>query len=148
MKDLDIAEVARRSGVPASTLRFYEEKGLIRSTGRRGLRRVFDPGVLERLALIAIGSEAGFSLEEIVLMFGPDGRPNIDRRALTAKADELDAAIRRLSAVRDGLRHAAACPAPSHVECPTFQRIVKAAASKASRARRKKASNKLVSKRA
>jgi len=52
-EDLDIAEVARRSGVPASTLRFYEKKGLIASTGRRGLRRVFDPRVLERLALSA-----------------------------------------------------------------------------------------------
>ena len=42
MGDLDIAEVARRTGVPASTLRYYEEKGLITSTGRRGLRRLFD----------------------------------------------------------------------------------------------------------
>ena len=51
--------MAQRSGVPASTLRFYEEKGLIASTGRQGLRRLFDPGVLERLALIALGSAAG-----------------------------------------------------------------------------------------
>jgi len=47
---LDIAEVAQRSGIPASTLRFYEEKGLIASRGRRGLRRLFDSGVLDRLA--------------------------------------------------------------------------------------------------
>ena len=52
---MDINEVATRSGVPASTLRFYEEKGLIASVGRRGLRRVFEPKVLERLALIALG---------------------------------------------------------------------------------------------
>jgi len=45
-----IAEVAKRSGIPASTLRFYEELGLIASVGRRGLRRVFDPGVLEGCA--------------------------------------------------------------------------------------------------
>jgi DNA-binding transcriptional MerR regulator len=44
---LDIAEVAQRSGIPASTLRFYEEKGLIASSGRRGLRRLFDAGVLD-----------------------------------------------------------------------------------------------------
>jgi DNA-binding transcriptional MerR regulator len=62
---VDITEVARRSGVPASTLRFYEEKGLIASIGKRGLHRVFDPGVLERLALIALGRSAGFSLDEI-----------------------------------------------------------------------------------
>jgi len=38
MKQLDIAEVAQRSGVPASTLRYYDEKGLIASIGRHGLR--------------------------------------------------------------------------------------------------------------
>ncbi len=129
MRDLDIVEVARRSGIPASTLRFYEEKGLIASIGRRGLRRLFDPGVLERLALIALGRAAGFSLGEIAQMFAPDGRPRIDRAVLAAKADELDGTIRRLSGLRDGLRHAAACPAPSHMECPTFRRILRAAAS-------------------
>src|ERR671923_2771474 len=125
---MDITEVAQRSGVPASTLRFYEEKGLIASIGRRGLRRLFDPGVLERLALIALGRAAGFSLEEIALMFAPDGQPRIDRQLLAAKANELDGTIRRMSAMRDGLRHAAACPAPSHLECPTFRRLVRAAA--------------------
>lgn len=129
MRDLDITEVARRSGVPASTLRFYEEKGLIASIGRRGLRRVFEPDVLERLALIALGRAAGFSLEEISRMFAPDGRPRIDRRMLAARAEELDRTIRELSALRDGLRHAAACSAPSHMECPTFGRILRAAAS-------------------
>jgi len=102
---VDIAEVARRFGVPASTLRFYEEKGLIASIGRRGLRRVFNPGVLERLALIAVGRAAGFSLNEIALMFAPDGRLRIDRQMLTAKAEELERTIHGLSSMRDGLRH-------------------------------------------
>jgi DNA-binding transcriptional MerR regulator len=133
MTDLDIAEVAARSGVPASTLRFYEEKGLVATTGRRGLRRLFDPGVLERLALIALGRAAGFSLDEIARMFAPDGAPRIDRRMLAAKADELDRKIRELSRMRDGLRHAAACTAPSHMECRTFRRLMRAAASGAIR---------------
>lgn len=139
MRELDITEVAQRSGVRASTLRFYEEKGLIASTGRRGLRRLFGPGVLERLALIAVGRAAGFSLDEIGSMFAPDGRPRIDRQVLTAKAQELDRTIRTLTAMRDGLRHAAACPAPSHMECPTFRRILRAAASGAIGGRRKRA---------
>ncbi|MGA7485441.1 MAG: helix-turn-helix domain-containing protein [Xanthobacteraceae bacterium] len=139
MRDLDIAEVARRSGVPASALRFYEEKGLIASIGRRGLRRLFDPGVLERLALIALARNSGFSLDEIARMFAPDGRPRIDRRMLAAKAEELDRTIRKLRAMRDGLRHAAACPAPSYMECPTFRRLLRAAASGAIGARRKRA---------
>lgn len=127
MKSLDIAEVARQAGVPASTLRYYEEKGLIASIGRRGMRRVFDAGVLERLALIALGRAAGFSLDDIAQMFSPQGQPCIDRQMLAAKADELDRTIRKLTAMRDGLRHAAVCPAPSHMECPTFRRIVRAA---------------------
>lgn len=129
MMPLDIAEVAKRAGVPASTLRYYEERGLIESIGRRGLRRTFDPGVLERLALIALGRQAGFSLDEIAAMFDPRGMAVIDRNMLIVRADEIDLLVRRLSAMRDGLRHAAACPAPSHMECPTFRRIVKAAAS-------------------
>lgn len=136
MKDLDIGEVAERSGVPASTLRFYEDKGLIASIGRRGLRRQFDPRVLERLALIAVGRSAGFSLDEIALMFAADGKPRIDRRMLTAKAEELDKKIRELSTIRDGLRHAAACSAPSHMECPTFRRLLKAAISGPLKARK------------
>jgi DNA-binding transcriptional MerR regulator len=139
MRDLDIAEVALRSGIPASTLRFYEEKKLITSIGRRGLRRLFDPIVLERLALIALGRAAGFSLDEIARMFAPDGRPRIDREMLAAKAKELDATIRRLGAMRDGLRHAAACPAPSHMECPTFRRILRTAATGALGARKPRA---------
>ena len=121
---MDIGEVAKRSGVPASALRYYEQRGLITSDGRRGLRRTFHPGVLERLALIALGQTAGFSLDEIAAMFGADGRPDIDRRALRTKARELDAMILRLTAMRDGLKHAAACSAPSHFECPRFRALL------------------------
>ena len=144
MKVLDIAAVARQSGVPASTLRYYEEKGLIASIGRHGLRRLFDARVLERLAFIGLGRAAGFSLDEIAPMFAPDGRPRLDRAMLATRADQLDATIRRLGAMRDGLRHAAACPAPSHMECPTFRRLMRAAAAAdANRKRGKRARPKL-----
>jgi DNA-binding transcriptional MerR regulator len=139
MKALDISEVARRSGVPASTLRFYEEKKLIASTGRRGLHRLFDARVLERLALIALGRASGFSLEEMARMFAADGSPRIDRQLLAAKAGELDRRIRELTAMRDGLRHAVACRAPTHMECPTFQRLLRAAASGSIGVRKRKA---------
>ncbi|GJJ01675.1 transcriptional regulator [Duganella rhizosphaerae] len=125
MASLDIAEVARISGMPASTLRFYEEKGLIAAIGRRGLRRLFDAGVVERLALIALGRASGFTLDEIAGMFGADGDLSIDRHLLTAKADDLDRTIKKLTTMRDGLRHAAVCKAASHMECPTFRRILR-----------------------
>jgi DNA-binding transcriptional MerR regulator len=134
MRDIDISEVARLSGVRASALRHYEEKGLIASIGRRGLRRLYDAEVLDRLALIAVGQAAGFSLDEIAGMFGPNG-PRIDRQMLRDKADQLDTTIRKLGAIRDGLRHAAACPVPSHMECPTFRRILRGAISRGPAAR-------------
>jgi len=126
-KILDIGEVAQHSGLPASTLRYYEEKGLIQSIGRHGLRRLFDASVLQRLALTALGRNAGFSLDEIAAMFTADGRPRIDREQLLEKADELDKNIKQLIAMRDGLRHTANCQAPSHLECPKFQRLLNVA---------------------
>ena len=124
---MDIAEVARRSGLPASTLLYYEERGLIASVGRQGLRRTFDPGVLELLSLISLGQAAGFSLDEIAKMFTPEKRPDIKRQMLEDKADHIDGLVRRLRAMSRGLRHAAVCPAPSHMECPSFRRLLKSA---------------------
>jgi DNA-binding transcriptional MerR regulator len=138
---MDINEVARRSGVPASALRYYEQKGLIASVGRSGLRRVFAASVLERLALIALGRSAGLSLDEIALMFANDGRLKVDRKLLADKADELDRSIRQMTTMRDGLRHAAACSAPSHMECPKFRRLMGLAAYKVSNGQGKKKSS-------
>ena len=138
MKSLDISEVVRSAGVPASTLRFYEEKGLIASIGRHGLRRQFNANVLERLALISMGRAAGLSLDDIAAMFGPDGQPSLDRKLLATRADELEKTVRRLTVMRDALRHAAACSAPSHMQCPTFLRILRAAESGAFAGRPKK----------
>lgn len=126
---MDIAEVAKHAGVPSSTLRYYEKIGLIQSTGPQGARRQFAPAVLNQLALIALGQAAGLSLEEVHSMLQPGGAVNIDRQLLAAKADSIDATIKQLRAVSRGLRHAAACPAPSHAECPTFQGLLKSAAS-------------------
>jgi DNA-binding transcriptional MerR regulator len=126
---MDIAEVAKRSGMPASKLRYYEEKGLIASVGRHGLRRLFEPSVLEQLALISLGQAAGFSLDEIAQMFSADKKLQIDRKMLDAKADQVDSLIKRLRAMSNGLRHAAKCPAPNHMACPSFQRLIRAASS-------------------
>jgi DNA-binding transcriptional MerR regulator len=125
---IDIAEAARRTGLPASTLRYYEEKGLIASVARRGRRRRFEPSVLDRLALIALAQASGFSLAEIGETFLAGDSLRIDRARLLAKADELDRKIGRLKLVRDGLRHAAACPEPNQLECPRFRSALKLAA--------------------
>lgn len=127
MRELDIAEVARRSGLAASALRYYEQRGLIASIGRHGLRRVFADSVLERLALITLGRAAGLSLDDIAAMLHADGGTHIDRARLLAHADALDANIARMVAMRDGLRHAAACRANSHLQCSRFRALLRLA---------------------
>ena len=133
MKFLDIGEVAAESGVKPSALRYYEEAGLISSVSRHGLRRQFPPEVLLQLKLIAMGKTAGFSLDEIAGMFGSNGQPNLPRDRLHAKADEIDQKIRELTALSDTLRHVADCSAPSHMQCPTFRRLVEVAGKQAKR---------------
>jgi len=123
---MEIGEVSKLSGLPASTLRFYEEKGLIDSIGRKGLKRLFAPTIIEKLALITLGRNAGLSLEEISSMLLPQGL-KVDRQLLLARADDLDQKIAEMTAMRDGLRHAAVCKAPSHMQCPKFLRLLNVA---------------------
>jgi len=130
--NMDINATSKACGLPASTLRYYEEKGLIRSIGRNGLRRLFPANILERLALISLGRNAGFSLDEIHAMFTPKGA-QIDRELLLNKATELDKKIKELTSMRDGLRHAARCSAANHFECPKFLRLLRIAGKKQSR---------------
>lgn len=133
MKLLDIGAVSRQSGIPPSTLRYYEEIGLIRSVGRHGLRRQFDTPVVTQLALISLGKMAGFSLEDIKGMFAGDGTPQLPRAELHLRADELDQQIRGLTRLRDALHHVADCPAESHLKCPKFKRLMEFASRTASK---------------
>lgn len=124
MNFLDIGEVAERSGVKPSALRHYEAVGLIASVSRHGLRRQFPPEVLLQLALIGLCKSAGFTLREMTAMFGRNGMPDLPRETLRAKAAEVGRKIDELTALRETLRHIADCPAPSHLECPSFRKLL------------------------
>ena len=137
MKLLDIGELTARTGIPASTLRYYDEIGLISSVARHGLRRQFPPETLLQLKLISMGKSAGFSLDEISGMFAPDRQPDLPRPELHERADQLDRQIKELTALRDTLRHVADCPARTHMECPTFKRLVELAGRRAGKDGRK-----------
>lgn len=127
---MDIGEVSKSSGVSTSALRYYEEIGLITSIGRKGLRRQYSSTILEKLALITLAKQADFSLEELQQLFKLQGKILIDKIQLKKKASEIDKKIKKLEAVRDGLIHACNCKAPSHLECPTFRRLLLAATKK------------------
>ncbi len=122
MRVMDIAEVARLSGLPASTLRYYEEKGLISSIGRRGLRRLFAADVMEVLDVIALAKWAGFTLEETRGWIARDGSLQMDRSGLARRAEEIDALADRLRALSEMVRHTARCPHENHFDCPSFRR--------------------------
>ncbi len=102
----------------------------------RRLRRQFPPEVLLQLTLIAMGKSAGFSLEEIAGMFGQNGFPDLPRDLLRLKAEHIDEQIAELTALRETLRHIADCPAPSHMECPTFRRLIHGAVKRGGQASR------------
>lgn len=127
---LDIGEVVNMTGIPPATLRFYEEKGLIRAKSRNGLRRQFQSHVVQQLEFISLGQHAGLTLEEIASMFTPEGKLSVDRKFLLKKAEDVERSIHRLNAVRNTLLHVAKCSAPNHMECPKFQRLLRVAGKK------------------
>lgn len=124
---IDISKLSKQSGLPASTIRYYEEKKLIKSIGRNGLKRIFDTYVFDQLEFIALGQRAGFSLEEIQSMFTTKGQFEVNRQSLAARANEIAQRVKQLVAIQRCLEHAAKCTAEKHSECPKFQKLLRVA---------------------
>src|SRR5690242_622890 len=68
MQDMTIGEVAKQTGVRTSTLRYYEEIGLLPPAARVNGQRRYDPNVLQTLALIHVAQQAGFTVAEIQVL--------------------------------------------------------------------------------
>jgi MerR family transcriptional regulator, redox-sensitive transcriptional activator SoxR len=115
---LPIGQVVRRSGVPASTLRYYEELGLLRPPRRTGGQRRYDDGVLDRLKVVGLCKAAGFSLDEIRLLVADDvpGRPT-SRALVEAKLADIDARMATLARARAILEWGMQCTCPSIDAC-------------------------------
>lgn len=122
---LDISEVADRSGVSASGLRYYEKRNLIASVARNGLRRQYEPDVLQELALINLAKSAGFTLDEVGTVLQRPGATVIPRNTLFDKADGLERQAERLKNLARMLRHVANCPYEDHFDCVRFQKLLK-----------------------
>ncbi len=118
---LPIGEVARRAGVRASAIRYYEEAGLLEEPERVGGKRRYDEEALRRLALIGGAKRAGFTLGEIrTLLHGfPAGTGAAQRwQALASeKLVEVDDAIAQLRETRELLEEALRCDCASLDEC-------------------------------
>jgi MerR family transcriptional regulator, redox-sensitive transcriptional activator SoxR len=118
---LSIGEVARRAGIQASAIRYYEKVGLLPAPRRSGGQRRYDPGIVDRLALIQFAQQAGFTIAEIHTLFEgfEDATPASQRWQVLAKTKlaETEALIARAEQMKELLGHALACQCLSLDDC-------------------------------
>ncbi|GAA1367364.1 redox-sensitive transcriptional activator SoxR [Catellatospora chokoriensis] len=122
---LTIGELAARSGVAPSALRFYEERGLIHSTRTSGNRRRYERSELRRVSFIRIAQQVGVSLERIrdALTELPEGRTptKADWTRLSARwRSELDDRIALMQRLRDTLDDCIGCGCLSLQSCRLY----------------------------
>ncbi|MGW4767665.1 MerR family transcriptional regulator [Nocardia sp. NPDC004278] len=115
---LPIGEIARRSGTAATTLRYYEELGLLRPPTRLGGRRMYDESVLTRLEAIDLCKISGFTLDEIKVLLADEtpGRP-ATRALAAAKLADIDARIAALTQARTIVEWGLRCTCPTIETC-------------------------------
>jgi MerR family redox-sensitive transcriptional activator SoxR len=123
LRELTVGQVAARSGVAITALRFYEARGLISSQRNSGNQRRYKREVLRRVALIKTAQRLGIPLASIQTAFETlpqDRTPAMEdwnRLSLSWKAD-LDERIDRLTALRDQLSGCIGCGCLSMDACP------------------------------
>jgi DNA-binding transcriptional MerR regulator len=122
-----IGELARRTGVATSALRYYERIGLLPPAERAGQRRQYTASSAERVALIRLYQDAGFTLEEIGRMLAArtQGRRGWDDLA-ERKIAELDARIADAQRAKTLIKHALECPHRDLLTCPSFRSALEA----------------------
>lgn len=121
MAEISIIQVTQQTGVRPSTLRYYEEIGLLRSTRRIAGRRQYDESVLQRLALIHTGQQAGFTLGELGVLLNTV----LDSQAggagwhemIARKLNEMDARMRNIESMKRLLTDIMDCDDASLAEC-------------------------------
>jgi DNA-binding transcriptional MerR regulator len=114
-----IGEAALRFGLRTSALRYYEDRGLVRASSRRGGRRWYDREQLRRIAFVQIGRQLGMNLDDVGEML--DGPEHRWRGIVEEQIAALDAQIERARRARAALAHALRCPTARPTEqCEYF----------------------------
>jgi DNA-binding transcriptional MerR regulator len=118
---LTIGELARRAGVSASALRYYEELGLLPAPARMSGQRRYPESAARVVGTILLYSDAGFTLaEQKALMTARASTPGDRRQLMQRKLAELDEQIARAQAAREAIRHGLRCPHEDITQCPRF----------------------------
>jgi len=121
---MTIGAVAALSGKRPSSIRYYEQIGLLPPAARASGRRVYGPDTVRTLAIIETGQRAGLTLDEIrdLMSATPDDQAAIERlRELAVrKLPQVKELLERTEIVRDWLEAATRCECPSLADCPLF----------------------------
>jgi len=121
MRELSIGQVARRSGLPASTLRFYEKAGLLPAPPRKSKQRRYSESVFGRIRIIKLALEAGFTIGETRVFlsgFSKETPPAARWRALAArKLEEVNALMERTRQMKSLLETSFHCGCPRIEDC-------------------------------
>jgi DNA-binding transcriptional MerR regulator len=118
---LTIGELARRAGVTASALRYYEELGLLPPPARISGQRRYPESAARVVGTILLYRDAGFTLaEQKALMATRASAPGDRSQLMQRKLAELDEQIARAQAAREAIRHGLRCPHEDITQCPNF----------------------------
>ncbi len=117
---LSIGELSERTGVPATTLRYYDELGLVRPAARAAGRRRYAESAVRDVGVIVFFREIGFSLAEIGCFIAGGFR----RETIDHKLAELAEQQHRIEVARTALEHGRRCPASEPMQCSRFWSII------------------------
>jgi DNA-binding transcriptional MerR regulator len=124
---LPIGELARRTGTATSALRYYERIGLLPPGERAGGRRHYPASATERVALVRLYQDAGFTLTEVRQLLASDTRRRRRwNQHAERKIEELDARIAEAQRAKKMLEHALNCSHPDLLTCPSFRAALEA----------------------
>lgn len=126
-REWTVGEVAARTGLPVSTLHFYERQGLVAANRTAGNQRRYDRAALRKLSIIRFAQELGIPLKEVAEALGalPEGKlaTGKDWEAMAgAWAQKLEARIARLERLRDNLAGCIGCGCLSLERCAIYNK--------------------------
>ena len=126
MSKLPIGQVAKRAGIAASAIRYYESEGLLPKAARQGGRRVYDEQIIDRLTFIELAKRSGFTVAEIRKLqsgFSRQTAPGVRWRSLAdKKMQELETRIEEARQMKALLEILVGCECPTLDDCARAMR--------------------------